>query len=224
MEIKRSVFYNYYFKGSRNYVHGTTIFESFCRVLKDSQINVFDVKGLKFHRELHRNGRIILVAQPNEAGNFNCEDPMVSMSFLVGGRPAQIYLLEAAGSDVVDRREDTTDAHINKVVKTGDYESESTLTDIKDFETLVAAIVEVNKKTHAKTVHGPQEKYNYRWAFLQNLPVDLNAEFPEKIDVHIKHIGHKKGSDGMVYTLNKIIFSLNDKKHQTVISFSYFKK
>lgn len=224
MGIESPVLYNYYFKGSRNYVHGTTMFESFCRVLRDNDIGVFDIKDLKFHKELHHNGRITLNRQSAQGEDDDRELLVASMSFLADGEMSCISLSDAPDSAVVDRKDDVTAALIKEVCPTGLYESQSKIIHVKDFESFVTALVEVNKQTHIHTLNDTQKAYSYRWVFMRNLCVDFHLEFPPEIEVEVRHVGLKKGKDGKNYTLNTLHFSLWEKDYNPMISFAYNKR
>lgn len=223
MGMERPVLYNYSLKGSRNYVQGATMFESFCRVLRDNDIGVFDVKELKFHRELHHNGRIILRRQPAQGTDDRPDLLVASMSFAVKGEPAWIGLWDEPASAIVDREEDLTAAFIKEVCPTGPYESQSKITHVKDFGSLLTALVEVNKRTHIHTLNDVHKAYGYRLVLMRNLGVDVSVEFPEEIEVKIKHRGLKRGKDGKDYTLNTFYFSLGRKDFNPMLGFAYKK-
>ena len=224
MGIESPVLYNYYFKGLRNYVHGTTMFESFCRVLRDNNIDIFEIKDLKFHKELHHNGQIILKRQLTEDEDAPQGLLVASMSFLVDGEIAYINLLDDPDSEVIDRRDDLTGTFIKEVHQTGIYESQGRIVNVKDFESFVTALIEVNKRTHIQTLDDTNKAYSYRWVFLRTLCVDFSLEFPKEVVVKIKHLGLKKGKDGKNYTLNTLNFFLQEKAYKLMISFAYSKR
>ena len=92
MKVKGPIMYEYYFKGSRNYVHGTTMFESFCNILREMNISTFEVKDIKFHRELYNNGKIFINTQLTERKDIDLKDLKASMSIITEEKPINIYL------------------------------------------------------------------------------------------------------------------------------------
>ena len=224
MKTEKGIFYEYYFKGSRNYVHGTTIFESFCNVLRDRGITLFRMYDLKFYQEMYNNGRIIIGQNILNQNNLTQKNLKTSMSLIVKDKPLDIYLFDDSNSKVVERRKDLTHTYIKEVLKTKDYESESRLINIDNFVSLVTALVEVNKQTHIKTLGDTGREYKYRWVFSKDFFVGLNLKIPTNINVQVKHLGLKKDKDGKTYTFNKINFLIGDTKYQLAMCFIYFKR
>ncbi len=224
MKVKGPIMYEYYFKGSRNYVHGTTMFESFCNILREMNISTFEVKDIKFHRELYNNGKIFINTQLTERKDIDLKDLKASMSIITEEKPINIYLFANQDSKVLKRRDDNTHLYIKRIIKNNDYESKSKLINVKDFIALITALVEVNKQTHIKTINDIKKEYKYRWVFSKNFFVNLNLGFPEEIEVKNNHLGHKKDKEGKIFTSNRIDYLLGKKRYGINMYFTYFKK
>ena len=223
MELHTNILWNYYFKGARDYVQGPVIFDSFCTVLRDNRFDRFFVKDLKFHKKLHNNGQIIL-SIPTQEIDFLEQQLVASMNFSCQGQPSKILLIDPGSSAVSERKDDTTAMSIKEVVLLSDFTAHAKMVNIDNFERLITVLVEVNKRTHQKTLKDFNNEYIYQITLLSDLEVDFFQDLSGEIPVEVKHVGLKRVDDGTSFTLNKLFFSLKNTSACITVGFTLKKK
>jgi hypothetical protein len=160
------------FKGDRNYVHGTDIFNSLRKHLKEKLIsgNVF-LKSIKFNKFSYKNLQLVYLE------NLDDFDKVVEGVFYVNGDLMDFCLIEAEGSPR-ERTGYDEDSIVSSAVFNRDGVELSAMNNFSTIEVLIALTKALNNRIN------PAKEG--KWMFGR---LDLNMDLPlikKTISIHIR--------------------------------------
>ena len=217
---------SYYFIGHRNYVHGTSIFESFLDSLVHSSWYREEADGriavtqLKFTTELKNNGVIRLAF--GDKRPFG-EPTTAEMRCQVGGRRLTLSLFSKKDSPVTARAPDRDRGYFVDDLSTEEFGGECVLSGITGHEGLVRGLIEANKQVHSECLRrGTRRAFEIRWIYMRNHLLEPEKGLPTTVPVRIRNIGTKEDGTGRTYTLNKVSYTMGDRIIDFDLCFAYF--
>lgn len=209
----------YYYMGPREYIHGTTILKSFCDVLKQEGIIQFHINNLKFYNESKNNCDIIFSNQLLTDKNHSKINAF--MEIFNADDNKFLYLIDTGESSNVPRKADEKYLKLLDTCYLGEFCSSSTIENIHNFNELFLYLIEINKRTHLKTLNKTSNTCKVRFVTLEKLSVDLEANFHKTTFVNIQNLGIKKASKNLSYSISELSFNLHKKSQKFLIGFAF---
>jgi hypothetical protein len=213
-----------YFKGSRNYVHGTTIFQYMWEYLaanlpgfNETQHHI-KIKFFKLIRELHNQA--FLQIMDDQSGEH---DPVATMDFEYMGSSLRLALLEDRSSLVSESLPGREGILLpNNPILTGDFEGNAILKGVDSIYALIEGMIETNKRLHLLTMGCGDHVPKVRWVYLQKFTIDPSWRLEgQDLEVEITHKGSRHMED-RTYTLNNVKIKNLHTPLETILCFSYF--
>jgi hypothetical protein len=158
---------DFVFIGSRDYVHGPTMFDAFReRVveLAGAPAAGFSMHLLRVNETVRANGMITVssAGEPRPAWGR----PAAEMSCIAGGNAWHAALYNREPTPITRRVPAREKAFVTEVELSGALSGTARLGDIRDNSDLFQAVVEANKQVHLKTLTGDPLSSEVRFRFV----------------------------------------------------------
>lgn len=219
---------DFYYKGKRAYVHGTTMFDRFLTAL-DSLVKNSGGSGqpviisqVKFIKEITNNGYIETYPFSDDNETALSDAATAEMTCLIGLDRFILRLYEDPERPVTERAEDIDSTFIKYTTLSKEFSGRAIMHNVNNISSFTAGLIRANKNLHTSTLKDSEGLYSIRWVYMKNLPFLPDNTFPSEINVDIQHHGAKAEAD-LTYTLNSLKYKIADKDYRTQICFYYTK-
>lgn len=199
----------FFFKGGREYVHGTTIFQRFIKALPAGLINdagMVEVVNFKVLKEVFCNGTIKLYLGPRSSN----DDSAATMLLKIDTQQYYLTLQLDPSSPVNQNRNGNEQSLVPKDPELiGPFTGIGTIQNANNNFLLMEGLVEVNKRLHILTTSAQNAAPpQVRWVFLQNYRlIPAGVELGHRINAKFEHRGSRE-MQGRFYTYNKLVDGL----------------